>query len=65
MFVFELSTMPIAHVLLEEERKMKVSRVLLAVLTVVLLTTGVLTSENLAFGQAVIAVAQLNGTISR
>src|SRR5215467_13987642 len=46
-----------------EETKMNVSRVLPVVLTVVLLTTGILTSENSAFGQAVIAVAQLNGTV--
>ena len=42
---------------------MNVSRVLPVVLTVVLLTTGVLTSENSAFGQAAIAVAQLHGTV--
>src|SRR5215471_19095385 len=46
-----------------EEKKMNVSRVLSVVLTVVLLTTGILTSENSAFGQAAIAVAQLNGTV--
>jgi len=46
-----------------EETKMNVSRVLLVVLTVVCLTTGALTSENSAFGQAAIAVAQLNGTV--
>src|SRR5215831_1704877 len=62
MFVCELSITPIAH-LLWRKRKMNVSRVLLAVLTVLLLTTGVPTSENSVFGQAVIAVAQLNGTV--
>src|SRR5215475_1838740 len=46
-----------------EETKMNVSRVLPVILTVVLLTTGVLTSEPSAFGQAAIAVAQLNGTV--
>src|SRR6266496_4440607 len=39
-------------------------RVLLAVLTIVLLTAGVLVlSANSAFAQAVITVAQLNGTV--
>ena len=62
MFVCGLSITPIAH-FLWGGNKMNVSRVLLAVLTVVLLTTGVLTSENSAFAQAVITVAQLNGTV--
>ena len=38
-------------------------RVLLVVLTIVLLTAAVLTFANSAFAQAVIAVAQLNGTV--
>jgi len=43
---------------------MNMKRVLLAVLTMVLLTTGVLMLfANSAFAQAVIAVAQLNGTV--
>src|SRR5881396_2410616 len=38
-------------------------RVLLVVLIIVCLTTGVLMFANSAFAQAVIAVAQLNGTV--
>src|SRR5262249_27114599 len=38
-------------------------RVLFAVLTIVFLAAGLLTQANSAFAQAVIAVAQLNGTV--
>ena len=38
-------------------------RVLVSALTIVLLTTGVLLVVNSAFAQAVITVAQLNGTV--
>src|SRR5437773_8382490 len=42
---------------------MNMKRVLLVFLIIVSLTTGVLTFANSAFAQAVIAVAQLNGTV--
>src|SRR6266508_45239 len=43
---------------------MNMKRVLLAILTIVLLTTGFrMLFANFAFAQAVIAVAQLNGTV--
>src|SRR5213594_3193687 len=42
---------------------MNMHRVLLAVLAIVFLTTGALMFANTAFAQAVIAVAQLNGTV--
>src|SRR5213594_3024152 len=42
---------------------MNMHRVLLAVLAIVFLTTGALMFANSAFAQAVIAVAQLNGTV--
>src|SRR5215469_15969535 len=38
-------------------------RVLISALTIILLTAGVLLAVNSAFGQAVITVAQLNGTV--
>jgi len=44
-----------------EEKNMK--RVLVSALTIILLTAGVLVVVNSAFAQAVITVAQLNGTV--
>src|SRR5213594_424216 len=43
--------------------EMNMHRVLLVVLIIVSLTTGLLMFANSAFAQAVIAVAQLNGTV--
>src|SRR6059058_1944370 len=42
---------------------MNMKRVLLVVLIIVCLNTGILMFANSAFAQAVIAVAQLNGTV--